>query len=430
VSLHRICAFLLSMAAVSAALPCSVLSHEAVVDAMWDVKLQPLLRSLYPDATPEDLKRAHGFAYGGAIIQDLGYYPHGTKKFSDMTHYVRTGDFVLALLRESKSLEELAFALGALSHYSSDIDVHKSATNPGEAILYPKLKRRFGPVITYEEDPAAHLKTEFGFDVLEVAKGRFAPEAYHDFIGFNVANDLLARAFEDTYGVPITQIFSNFDHAIGSYRRAVSNWIPRATRVAWAQREGEIQHSQPGITRHRFVYTMRRSSYERDWGKNYDRPTAWDRFLAVLLKIIPPVGPLRALQFKMPTPPVEVLFMQSFDRCIHQYGDQIDAEQRKSLQLVDVNYDLGGPAKPGDYKLQDEAYAFWIDQLAQNRFAGARPDVRNAILGYYSDAAAAKAAKLDPKSSAKLQSELQALLAATKASVSFRGAPPQVASVH
>ncbi|HSU62184.1 MAG TPA: zinc dependent phospholipase C family protein, partial [Bryobacteraceae bacterium] len=95
----------------------SVLTHEAVIDALWDVELKPVLRARFPNATPQELKTAHGFAYGGAIIQDLGYYPHGSKKFSDLTHYVRTGDFIRALIAESQTLNEYAFALGALSHY-------------------------------------------------------------------------------------------------------------------------------------------------------------------------------------------------------------------------------------------------------------------------------------------------------------------------
>src|SRR4051794_26300699 len=80
----------------------SVLSHEALVDALWDVKLKQVLLSRYPGASEPDLKAAHGYAYGGSIVQDLGYYPHGSKAFSDLTHYVRTGDFILALIAEAR----------------------------------------------------------------------------------------------------------------------------------------------------------------------------------------------------------------------------------------------------------------------------------------------------------------------------------------
>jgi hypothetical protein len=55
----------------------SVLAHEAIVDSAWDTNIKPILRKRFPNATPDELRQAHGYAYGGAIIQDLGYYPHG-----------------------------------------------------------------------------------------------------------------------------------------------------------------------------------------------------------------------------------------------------------------------------------------------------------------------------------------------------------------
>ena len=373
----------LAATVVRSCLACSVLSHEAIIDALWDIKLKPALLARFPDASADDLKQAHGYAYGGAIIQDLGYYPHGNKKFSDMAHYVRTGDFVVALVNESHTLNELSFALGAASHYFSDIDVHRSATNPGEAMLYPKLEHKFGKIITYEQDPAAHLKTEFGFDVLEVSKGRFAPEAYHNFIGFSVAGPLLDRAFHDTYGLGLSDLFPNFARSMGSYRRSVSKTIPTATRIAWAQRKNEIQRSEPGITRSRFVYVMKRSSYERYWGKQYDRPTMKDRILAGILRLIPPIGPLQALQFKMPTPPVEKLFMQSFAQAVTQYGAWIDHSRSGKTHLDNINYDVGEPTKRGGYKLEDGAYVFWLDKLAEKSFSTATPPIRTALLTYY-----------------------------------------------
>jgi hypothetical protein len=392
---------------------CSVLSHEAIVDALWDVKLKPALLARFPKTTPDDLKQAHGYAYGGAIIQDLGYYPHGSKVFSDLAHYVRTGDFCIALVSESHTLNELSFALGAVSHYFSDIDVHRYATNPGEAILYPKLERKFGKIITYEEDPAAHLKTEFGFDVLEVAKGRFAPQAYHDFIGFSVAEEVLNRAFHDTYGLELSDLFPNFERSIGSYRRAVSKTIPDATRIAWAQRKDEIERSDPGITRERFVYVMARSSYEHDWGKQYDRPSVKDRFLAGILRLIPPVGPLRALRFKMPTAAVEKLFMESFDRAAGQYGAWVDhSRSERSHHLENINYDIGEPTKRGGYKLEDHAYAFWLDKLAQKSFSTATPQIRSALMAYYRQAKPPEETDKHAEDWSRVLTELTALKAA------------------
>jgi hypothetical protein len=402
----------------------SVLSHEALIDALWDVKLKPALLSRYPDATPEQLKEAHGYAYGGAIIQDLGYYPHGSKQFSDLTHYVRTGDFIAALIRESRSLNDLAFALGALSHYVSDIDGHRLATNVGEPMLYPKLERKYGNVITYEDNPAGHLKTEFGFDVLEVAKGRFAPEAYHNLIGFYVAGPLVERAFRDTYGLEMQDLFKDFPRAIESFRRAVSKTIPMATRVAWAERRDEIERSEPGITHYRFVYVMSRSSYERSWGKQYDRPTAGDQFLAFILKLLPPIGPLRALRLKMPTAPVEKLFMDSFDRSAKQFSQAIDDAMAGSLHLEDKNYDVGVVTPAGAYRLDDNVQAYWLGLLAGKNFETVTPAIRNELLSYYRDLNAPIATKRDKKKWRQLVAELQKLKTAMPQSAAAGAGAP------
>lgn len=363
----------------------SVLSHEALVDALWDSKLKPALLSKYPGATPEQLREAHGYAYGGAIIQDLGYYPHGSKQFSDLTHYVRTGDFILALIYESRSLNDLAFALGSLSHYVSDLDGHRLATNVGEPVLYPRLAKKFGQFITYEDSPAGHLKTEFGFDVLEVAKGNFAPQAYHDFIGFYVAEPLVERAFRDTYGLDVQDLFKDFHRAVESFRHAVSKTIPMATRIAWAQKQDEIERSQPGMTRQRFVYIMSRSSYERDWGKQYSAPSLGERTIAILLKLVPPFGPLRALSLKMPTPPVEKLFMDSFNRSAKQFAHTIDEAMDGSLQLEPKNYDVGVVTQAGAYRLDDDVQAYWLGLLAKKNFATVTPGIRREVLRYYAD---------------------------------------------
>jgi hypothetical protein len=414
-SMRALAVILLSLLILKPSLGCSVLSHEAVIDALWDVKLKSVLLAQFPNATNEELKQAHGYAYGGAIIQDLGYYPHGNKIFSDLTHYVRTGDFVLALISESRNLNELAFALGAMSHYICDIEVHRSATNRGEPLLYQKLGRKYGAVVTYEDDPAAHLKTEFGFDVLEVAKGNFAAEAYHDFIGFYVAAPLLDRALHDTYGLELRDLFSNFDRTIGSYRRAVSKTIPKATRIAWAQKHDEIQRAQPGRTQKKFIYVMSRSSYERDWGKQYDRPTPGERVLASLLKLLPPIGPLRALRFQMPTPPVEKLFMESFTRCTAQYGAALDDAKHKKLELEDKNYDTGSITRPGTYRLADAVYADWLALLAKKNFAAVTPGIATELLGYYKDPNAPIDTKNDLKKWKRVLTQLGDLKAARAA---------------
>jgi hypothetical protein len=94
----------------------SVLTHEAIVDLLWADHIKKLLLKRFPDATDDQLREAHAYAYGGSVIQDMGYYPFGNKEFSNLVHYVRSGDFVIALLHDAGDINEYAFALGALSH--------------------------------------------------------------------------------------------------------------------------------------------------------------------------------------------------------------------------------------------------------------------------------------------------------------------------
>ena len=396
----------------------SVLSHEAIIDSAWDGNIKPLLLKRFPDSTEEALREAHGYAYGGAIIQDMGYYPHGSIFFSDLAHYVRSGDFVLALLHDSKDLNEYAFALGALAHYAADLDGHRLGTNRAVPILYPKLKRKHGDFVTYEDDPLAHVKTEFGFDVLEVAKQRYAPESYHDFIGFQVAAPLLEQAFRETYGLDLRKTLSNEDKVIGSYRRDVSKLIPRATRVAWSLKEKDIEKDVPGITRRKFLYNLSRSSYERAWGKEYQRPTFWDHFLAALYRILPKVGPLRVLQLKTPTPETERMFQASFNATMDRYRSLLKEQGESRLNLPNSNFDVGEPTGPGKYRLNDVAHAELLDKLAEQNFADMAPELRAELLNFFSDPNAPYATKRKPKEWSKVEAELQQLKSTTPQPVS------------
>ena len=264
----------------------SVTSHQAIIDIVWAPNIRPAIRKRFPNASEEEIDRGQAYAYGGAIIQDLGYYPYGSPFFSDLTHYVRSGDFIRALLRDSQDVYEYSFALGAMAHYAADNNGHKTGTNRAVPVLYPKLKKKFGDSVAYEDDKLAHLKTEFGFDVLEVAKERYAPESYHDYIGFEVSPRVLEQAFQETYGLDLKKVLGNEKRVLNSYRHAVSNLIPRATRIAWHLKKDEIQKDEPGITKSRFLYNLRRSNFEKEWGKDYQKPTFSDKVLAFFYKIL------------------------------------------------------------------------------------------------------------------------------------------------
>jgi Zinc dependent phospholipase C len=401
----------------------AVLAHEAIIDSAWDTNIKPLLLHRFPNATPEELKEAHGYAYGGAIIQDMGYYPHGSHFFSDLTHYVRSGDFVMALLRDSKDLDGYAFALGALAHYAADNDGHEIGVNRAVPVLYPKLKAKYGDVVTYEEDPLAHVKTEFGFDVLEVAQGRYAPEAYHDFIGFGVSAPLLDQAFEETYGLPLKTVLPNEEQALGSYRRDVSTLLPKATRIAWSLKKDEIAKDQPGMTKQKFLFNLSQASYEKKWGHDYQKPTFEEEFLAFLARLVPKVGPLRVLELKTPTPETEKMFEASFNAALVRYKKLMAAQSAGSLALPNDNFDTGDPTGPGRYRLDDQAHADLLSALAKQSFKGVSPELKDELTNFYAHPDAPYTTKKNPKEWAKVQENLAQL---KRSAPSGRGVYPAV----
>jgi len=363
----------------------TVLTHEAIIDSVWDASLQKMLLKRFPNATPEELAMAHGYAYGGCIIQDMGYYPFSSRFFSDLTHYVRSGDFIVALIRESQDLNEYAFALGALEHYAADTEGHRIGTNRAVPLLYPELRRKYGNDVTYWDNPVAHVRTEFGFDVLQVASGRYAPDQYRSFIGFQVSRDLLERAFRDTYGVEMKDIFGNVTLALGSYRYGIRSIVPGMTRVAWSLKQDELQKEIPGITRKKFLYNLSRSSYEKEWGTEYHKPGFGTKVLTFFFRWLPGKGPFSALKVRTPTPEVEKLFMASFNSTVDRYKEMLANVGAGGAELPDENLDAGGATIAGKYKGTDEAYAKLLGKLADRQFAGMQPDLRQNILAYYKD---------------------------------------------
>ena len=390
----------------------AVLSHEAIIDAAWEMHIKPLLLKKFPPATEEDLSRAQAYAYGGAIIQDMGYYPYGSPFFSDLTHYVRSGDFIQALLRDAKDVNEYAFAIGALAHYAADNDGHRIGTNRAVPILYPGLRKKYGDSVSFEDNKLAHVKTEFGFDVLEIARERYAPDSYHDFIGFEVSRPVLEQAFRETYGLELKDVLVNEDKALSSYRHDVSNLIPKATRIAWHLKKDEIKDDIPNATKRKFLFNLSRSNYEREWGKDYRKPSPYERFLAFLFKLIPKFGPLKILQFRTPTPQTEQMFEGSFNATLDRYRGLLTEVREARLDLPNNNFDVGESTGPGKYRLNDEAHAELLDKLAENKFASATADVKAELLHFFAEPDAPYATKRNAKAWARVQTQLQQLRSA------------------
>ncbi|MGA9070535.1 MAG: zinc dependent phospholipase C family protein [Terracidiphilus sp.] len=371
----------------------SVLTHEEIIDLAWTLEIRPLLLEHYPGLTEDQIKEAHAYAYGGSVIQDLGYYPFGSREFSELAHYVRSGDFVIELLAESQNADEFAFALGALSHYVADIDGHP-AVNAAVALHYPKLRAKYGNSVRYAQDTSAHLKTEFGFDTLQVAKNRYAPEQYHDFIGFQVSQPLLERVFPVVYGLDLKDVLTHEDMAVGSYRFFISHLIPKMTQVALQMHKKDLMRETPDFSQRKFLYRLSRSDYDREWGKTYVKPGIGTRILSTLLRIVPRVGPFKSFGFNNPTPRTEDLYIKSINTTTDDYRVLLKEVHSGKLILPDCNLDDGKMTAAGEYSLADNAYADLLAKLSAHNFDKTSPQLRQNILEFYAHPAPpAKSAK-------------------------------------
>jgi len=363
----------------------SLLTHEELVDILWKDQIEPLLLKRFPAATPAQLRQAHAFAYGGCLVQDLGYYPFGNEFFSDLTHYVRTGDFVTNLIRESADLDQYAFALGVLAHYSADNSGHP-LVNRAVALAFPKLRAKYGEAVTYADAPRAHIQTEFGFDMTQVAKNRYTSDQYHDRIGFQVSRPLLERAFLETYGLRLEEVLSNVDLAIGTFRRAVSQVIPEMTRAALTAYHPEDVKETPDSTKKRFIYNLSRAQYEKEWGKDYRKPGLYTKAHGFAVRWVPKIGPLKALAFKIPTPAMEELYFKSMNRTVEDYRTRLRQVGEGTLQLTNSDCDTGHTASLGEYALGDATYARLVEELFKRGFGRVLPDVRASLLAFYDSA--------------------------------------------
>jgi hypothetical protein len=388
----------------------SVLAHESMIDAAWDDVIAPMLKARFAAADAQTIKNARAYAYGGAVMPDMGYYPFGSHFFTNLLHYTRSGDFVEALIRDARDVNEYAFALGALAHYVADSTGHPLGVNRAVPIVYPKLRAKFGDEVTYVEDPKRHIMVEFAFDVVQVANGAYLPQAYHDFIGFEVATDLVERAFHDTYGLEMKDVFASEDLAVGTFRYAVSKTIPQMTQVAWEKKRDEIERLAPHVQRSAFVYVYSRNQYNQDFGTEYRRPGIFARFFVWVVRVMPKIGPFKALAFETPTPEAEKLFTDSFKTSRDQYRMLLTAVRGNRLDLRNTDFDTGRPSMRGEYQLADDTYAELLSRLTSMKAAVVPAGVRADIRRFYGtvDPAAARD-KHQRKDLQKIQKELAQL---------------------
>jgi hypothetical protein len=356
----------------------SVVAHLEAIDVSWDRRLAPLLEQRFGHLTQAQLKEARAYAYGGALIQDLGYYPFGSHFFTNLTHYVRSGEFVDCLIRDAADPDEYAFALGALAHYAFDNSGHPLAVNRAVPIMYPKVRAKVGPRALYVDSPARHIMVEFAYDVLQVARGDYVTQDYRDRVGFEVSKPLLARAFHETYGLALDDVFGDLDLAIGTYRHAIGTTIPDLTRVAWKEKHDEIVGRTPDVTQKSFVYVLTRQEYEHDYGVKYRKPSFLARMIGVLYKVIPKIGPFRPLAFEPLTADVEEMFDKSVSASRARYGTLLDALKAGHLRLADTDFDTGRAREAGVNSLADKTVEQWRKRLATRQSGTPPPAVARA----------------------------------------------------
>ena len=386
----RIHAFLLVLLLTLAARPAAgyaVLTHQANIDSTWERCLMPAILKRYPGSTPEQLVDAKAYAYGGAIIQDMGYYPFGSVLFTNLTHYVRSGDFIRNLILEARDLNDYAFALGALAHYSADLDGHAEGTNRAVPLVYPELKAEYGDVVTYEQAPKQHGQLEFSFDVVQLASGKYHTQDYHQKIGFKVSKSPLERAFLKTYSLELGQVIVNVDLSIASYRFAVSQLIPMAARAVWHYKRKDIMQLSPGARRRDYMARNHPKAFRKEFGKEYQKPGFGARITSYFIRVLPKLGPLKPFAFKLPTPEAGKVFRASFRKVMASYcanvGRQPADTAAAPLTLSNADFDTGHPTRAGEYGLADETYGEWLRKLAGKEFENLNPVARQNILTFY-----------------------------------------------
>ena len=412
----------------------SLLTHQQLIDLTWQDSIAPLLLSRYPNLTPADLDRARAYAYGGCVIQDMGYYPFGDEFFSNLTHYVRSGDLVVSLFRNARNANELAFAVGALSHYVGDSFGHSQATNRAVALQFPKLEARYGTNVNYAEGKHQHVQVEFAFDIDQIAKHRMAPLGYMRHIGIKVPVHQLALAFYETYGLT-----ENFDVSKGrrfnirGYRFATRTLIPRvAYAVTLLHRKQEP--AEPDTADAQEIEKKAAAAATLyNWGAYRRKAGVETHLLAGLLFVLPKFGPLAMVAVKGPTAVSEADYMHSVVSTTNVLRERLalftSGEARRTLPasvtsstatlgplnprhpLPNRDLDTGQVVKPGGYSLTDETYADLLHRLTRDPKQPIPPGIKSDVEAYYSDLNAPIITKQHQSEWERVQADLKILAA-------------------
>jgi hypothetical protein len=391
------------------AVPYSVQTHQELIDLAWKQSIRPLLLRRFPTLTEAQLQEAHGYAYGGCAIQDFGYYPFGNKFFSDLTHYVRSGDFVLSLLHNAETPDELAFAVGSLSHYIGDNLGHSLAVNQSVPIEFPKLAHRYGPSVNYAQDPHAHVQTEFAFDINQLSKKRFAPSAYTKFVGLAVPAPLLRKAFFETYGLKLPDIIGTKETSIRIYRYAVRRFLPNIARAETILHKKSFPADVPGPALDLFIKDLQQASTDNNWEAYRKAPGFRSHLYAGFIFILPKVGTLKLLAIKGPNEHTEDLYIKSVNRSISGLRRVLMNFDHIDNYIANRDLDTGEVVKPGGYRLADETYAKLLAMITKNPTNVVPSQLKHDLIAYYADPQSPISTKKKTEEWAQVQANLKTL---------------------
>jgi hypothetical protein len=386
----------------------SVLTHEEVIDLTWGDSIRPLLLKRYPNMTPRQLRDARAYAYGGCVIQDLGYYPFGKELFSDLLHYVRTGDFIRALFRESKGPNDLAFAVGALVHYYGDTLGHPEAVDLAVGMNFPKLAAKYGPNVNYAEGPRQHVRTEFAYDINDVTKHRLAPLGYLNHIGFAVPVPLLSRAFYDTYGLDLAKVLGENRPTLVGYRYAVRSLMPRVVYAEALLHRKQMPADVPSPELDEFTKEVAAVKVQDNWAKYRGHAGFGTHLLAAFIFVVPKIGPLGDLAIVVPTQAAEQDYVKSLMHTTDSLRQAL-GQVSHSRGLPNKDLDTGDDVYPGTYPLEDLAYVNLLHQMALDPGQAIPWGIKHDLLEYFSDLSKVKYIAKNKKLVAQVQADLPIL---------------------
>jgi hypothetical protein len=397
----------------------SVLTHEQLIDLSWTATIVPVLLTRFPSLTSAQLTRAHSYAYGGCVIQDLGYYPFGNELFSDLTHYVRSGDFVRSLFRNARTADELAFAVGALAHYVGDTAGHSRAVNPAVGVTFPKLRAKYGAIVNYAQAPYAHGQVEFAFDVNRLAKDDLPPAAYLRFIGLQVPRRQLAVAFHETYGLEIGDILGLYGSAMRTYRFGVRTFLPALAQAEVLLHRHKFPPETPGPQLAVYKRRLADLHTEAEWHQYRAKPGLGTYLLAGLIIVLPKIGPIRMLAIKRPTVATDEQYIESVNLSTkslnfvlaHIADSQAHALDLPASVVPNRDLDTGAAVVPGGYPLTDETYAKLLSRVTENPTRPIPLGLKEDISRYYANPSAPFATKKNKERWAQVQQELKLLTA-------------------